>query len=993
MTLLATILQRLGYIDSQGWVAADEFDRVTGPVGALRRARSTMGVQGAFGTWQVATSPRGRRFVPLLYVASAPDAEAARTLVHRRVWSQGLVPLLIICTPEHVFISEGYGFSHDNWERSVTRIDASLLESDSDALVTSVLDRFSARRLLSSIAWRDYAINPGDRVDQRLLSTLEALSKRLSRQSGASARSANALIGRFLYFYILHDRSLVDERWLGQFQAQTAFTDRGGGLSASLVWRVFDALDELLNGTIFPLSESERAQFSDTDVQLLRDCIKLGDELKEGSVQLRFLDFDLSSLQTETLSAIYEQFLESEDPSSKRQDGVFYTPPYLADFVLDRVEDVIGIVAGKRVIDCTAGSGVFVVGAYRRMIEASLQESGLNILPAAQLRDILLRSIFAIEKNPSAHAVTAFSLYLTMLDYVDPTDIRSCLYGEAAQPLFPPLNKANILCGDFFAIDPPASEDARYDIALGNPPWQSLEDVTSSQELTTEAGMKVDGEEAAEHAVWLVLDKYLRKDGIAAQVVPTKSLVSPSAKRFPLHLANTMDVIGVVNLTHLRYVLFAHARQAASVLLVRNKAPTASSQTWVFSPTRAHLPGPVESSGPWMIGYDASQVQHFQQRLLAEGGERWFEAIMLRPVDRHIRQYMSDRVGLGHVLSLGDFLKAHGMEIKKGGSPAQTGLKSEDICGADKFKGNDFRKRDGVESIAINVQGELVRGDRPVGLACDWEHRAHNEFHRRFSGNVLLIPRSMRDLAYASAPLAFNSSVNAVFFSALPLTDSERQAHRRVLMGLGRYLESGLARYLIAITGRLWMLDRTRLEKNDLLDIPVPFQDLDDPLIDMVLDEDAWVASAHLMERFGLSGALADAVNEYGLFRNGFEDGQVPTSFSRRPTEEDLLAYKKALEAALRPVSDGQPEVRVVEQEDRLSPYRVAISLSAGTKAGDPLSGSADIADLSRSMQLRYNPSQTFLEIRKPAEKFRWTVESAYTDGATIIQALMEDAA
>lgn len=994
MILLQTILERLGYTSSRGWLPAEDFERVTGPVGALRRARNSMGVQGAFGSWQVvAGSPTRQRFVPLLYVASAADAEAARTLVHRRVWSQGLVPLLIICTPEQVFVSEGYGFSHNNWEQSVVRIDRSMLDSARDADVLAVLDRFSAHRLYSSIAWRDYAINPSARVDQRLLSTLEALSKRLSRQSGASVRSANALIGRFLYFYILHDRALVDERWLTQFEAQNAFTQRNEELSASLVWKVFDALDHLLNGTIFPLSKDERAQFSDADVQLLRDCIKLGDDLKEGSVQLHFFDFDLSSLQTETLSAIYEQFLETEDPTSKRQEGVFYTPPYLADFVLDRVEDVVQITAGRRVIDCTAGSGVFVVGAYRRMIESQLHDKMRSVMPAAELREVLLKSIFAIEKNPSAHAVTAFSLYLTMLDYVDPADIEKCLYGKASQPLFPPLAKKNIFCNDFFAAPPPVLEAERYDIALGNPPWQSLSEVTNSQELTAEANSRVDSEEAAEHAVWLVLDRYLRKGGVAAQVVPTKSLVSPSAKRFPLHLAQMTEVIGVVNLTHLRYVLFAHARQAASVLLLRNNPPKASSQTWVFSPTRAHLPGPVESSGPWMIGYDVSQVQHFQQRTLAEGGDRWFEAVMLRPVDRHIRQYMSDRVALGKALSLGQFLRTYGMEIRKGGSPAQTGLESTEICGADKFKDNDFRKRAGVEPIYVNEQTELIQRLRPAGLAPGWEEGAQSQFHRRFSGHVLLIPRSMQDLAYASEPLAFNSSVNSIFFSSPPSDRKERDDHRRVLMALGRYLDSEVARYLIAITGRLWMLDRTRLEKNDLLDIPLPFLSPDDSLIDDVFNEGAEIMTARLMERFGLSGALSDAVREYGQFRKRFEDGQVPPTFSRRPTDNDLSAYGNALAIVLRPISEGMVGVRIAEQSDGLTPYRVAISLSGHFNSDGLRDSLPEAADFSESMALRYNNEQTMLEIRKPAEKFRWTVESAYTDGAAIIQTLMEEVA
>ncbi|ORE89464.1 hypothetical protein ATO7_06275 [Oceanococcus atlanticus] len=994
MNNLSLLLEILGYDTSRGWLPANEFDQIVGPVSALRRARDHMNVCGAFGTWQTLRRSDGQqRFTPFLFIAEAKDDDTAKTVVHRRVWSQGLAPFLIISTPKYVYISEGYHFSHSNWEQSVKRVQWEQLKSGVDSNDRKVLTRFAANRLLSSVAWRDFTINPSSRVDRRLLSTLEALSCHVTQQSGVSARSANTLIGRFLYFYILHDRALIDEGWLAKFGAESAFTQRNDNLNTKMAWEVFDELDKLLNGSIFPLTKGERSQFSDADVRLLRDCIKLGDEPYGSLRQLNFFDFDLSCLQTETLSAIYEQFLKTEDAEKKRTEGVFYTPPFLADFVLDRVEDAVELNDSKRIIDCTAGSGVFVVGAYRRIIESLLQKKRETYLSAAKLRDTLTGSVFAIEKNPSAHAVTSFSLYLTMLDYVAPRELNDCLHGQAEEPLFPHLAKHNIICSDFFTTSPPQNESQRFDIAIGNPPWQKLAEVTSAEGIknTTRFEAQVDANEAAEHAVWLLLDKYLRKDGIAAQVVPTKSLVSPSAKRFPLQLAQKVEVIGVVNLTHLRYQLFKNARQAASVVILRNNEPAQSSTAWVLSPTRAHLPGPTDLGAPWMIPYDPSQIQKVHQRTLAKGGSSWFESIMLRPIDRHIRRYVADIVELNRVCSLKGFLEAHKLNLARGGSPAQTGLTAAAICGADKNSANDFRKFEGIHFISPLRQRTTIPELPYSGLASDWQKSINQAFIRRFSGHVLIIPRSLQGIAYVRAPLAFNSSLNALYFKKYPLTHEESGYQERVLTAIGRYLESDVAQYLIAITGRLWMLDRTRLEKNDLLNIPLPFKDIDDELINLLHDEDQDRLSMALLKRFGFSQSMTEVVLEYSKFRKSFEDGQVPVFFASSPTNQDFSAYKNALSRALRSLCDESIDIHISPINAETNTYRVSIQLDEKSDSRFFVSRQAGTADFFECSALEHNDAQTSVELVKPAEKFRWTIESAYTDGAKIIQTFLEE--
>ena len=996
--MIELLLEALDFRSSRGWVAASNFDSIAGPIGMLRAAKTRMNVTGAFGLWQTGIgSMKCARYLPLLYVASAENATEART-IHSQVWSQGLVPLLIIVAPNAVYISEGFQFSYDNWLSTVVEISRerliAFIEGKADE---PVLRRVHASRLLSALSWRDFALNPSARVDRRLLSTLKSLSKRLSAHSGASIQASNALIGRFLYFYILRDRGLLTDQWLSRYGSLCIFETRSSELTTAKVWPVFDALDDMLNGTIFPVAKQERDSFSDEDLQLLRDCIKLGDKLQGEGAQLSFFDFSLDSIQTETLSAIYEQFLETEGSDEKRQNGVFYTPPFLVDFILDRVEDEAPLTKNTRVIDCTAGSGVFIVGAYRRIIESELRQTRGDTLPANKLREILTECIFGVEKNSSAHAVAAFSLYLTMLDYVEPLDIDACLTGIATIPLFPPLSGQNLICADVFSLRVPDISTRRFDVLVGNPPWQHVREITSLHSHLEDAyESRVDSGESAEYAVWWAAENFLEPGGIAALVLPTKSLVGPSAKRFPGALATELELIGVANFSHLRYGLFSHARQAACMLMVRGMRPRRRANFWTYSPTRAHLLGPVESE-PWLITFDSSQVETNRQHdlLPTNDEDAWFNLIMLRPVDRYIKRYLLDSVQVGRVDSFDKLLRRTGAELKKGGSPIQTNLPAQVLYGADKHKENDVRIAPGV-SMLNNYGQQNLSLDTSESYDRSWLKGTDERFVRRFSGECLLIPRSMVDLAYAKFPVAFNSSINAIFFTDEPFNEEEAKKRRSLLIALGIFFESDVARYLFALIGRLWILDRTRLEKNDLLSLPVPFEGVDDPFVDIFLKADEVARTGLVCDRFNLSDLLRSAVEEYVQFRRGFEDGQVPKEYRYMPPGQSIEHYRAALAFVLRPILNDAKDIDIVVSNVEASSDRYTVQISLSTDDGSYFSNvegsGAEIVSeqLANGAALHFVPHESRVMLVKPSEKFRWTVESAFSDGKRVIKELME---
>jgi len=76
------------------------------------------------------------------------------------------------------------------------------------------------------------------------------------------------------------------------------------------------------------------------------------------------------------------------------------------------------------ILDPACGSGVFLVRAYQRLV-AAWKRDYINEQPAAQdLSTILTSSIFGIDKELNAIQIAAFSLYLTMLDYLGNKEIE-----------------------------------------------------------------------------------------------------------------------------------------------------------------------------------------------------------------------------------------------------------------------------------------------------------------------------------------------------------------------------------------------------------------------------------------------------------------------------------------------------------------------------------------------------------------------------------------
>ncbi len=121
----------------------------------------------------------------------------------------------------------------------------------------------------------------------------------------------------------------------------------------------------------------------------------------------------------ELLSGLYESFLS---PDEQARTGAYYTPRHLAMLTVDQALATSKDPLSETIFDGACGSGILLTTAYRRLI--ALRESReKRQLEFKERRDLLVQRIFGSDINHMACRVTAFSLYLSLLEGLNPADI------------------------------------------------------------------------------------------------------------------------------------------------------------------------------------------------------------------------------------------------------------------------------------------------------------------------------------------------------------------------------------------------------------------------------------------------------------------------------------------------------------------------------------------------------------------------------------------
>ena len=460
--LLSTLLNELNYEQSPHFRSdVSEFEPETAH---LFRAARDAGVSGIY-VFQASPALSQKVIVdrPAVYVAQATDLKQARS-IHRSLWNLFYAPYVIVLLPHQVRVYTGFQYSVQDPNKGF------LDEFPLDDL-RLLLAEFSSEAIDTGHIWQKgkykNQLDEQERVDKRLLMNLRQLGKELKKH-GLDSSVAHALIGKYVYIRYLWDRGILTEAWLQEqhIEKESIFSRAA---TADGLSRLIAALEERFNGKIFPIDFTQANAPNDLHVQLTASVF-LGDKtVREDKnkiirqLHLSFQAYNFAYIPIEILSDVYEQFIEDA-----RKKGAIYTPEILADYLLSEVSSVKPLTEETKILDPACGSGIFLVLAYRRLIEAELAKSGKSTLSDKKLK-ALLSNIYGVERELDACYVAEFSLILTLLNYVDPHELQKIEFH------FPALHNTTIFHSDFFDIEGTHykaqfwRQGLTFDMIIGNP--------------------------------------------------------------------------------------------------------------------------------------------------------------------------------------------------------------------------------------------------------------------------------------------------------------------------------------------------------------------------------------------------------------------------------------------------------------------------------------------------------------------------------------------
>ncbi len=443
-----------------------------------------------------------------------------------------------------------------------------------------------------------------NRADKSLIRDLKTVRQELigAGLSGKQTRFAHALIGRSIFIRYLEDRGILTEKYFLEVARQKAgWTDllrnpisKGGFdfsddetfyprvlVDKNFTYALFRKLARDFNGDMFPDVDDEEQIVGQKHLMLIQNLI-YGDAGVQKKLFFYSYRFDIVPL--DLISSIYEDFYhgstsDDEKNSKARQSGAYYTPSVLVEFVLSRILTPDVLRKTPRVMDPACGSGIFLVEAFRRIVRYKWHEKK-QPLTFEELKDILQEQIAGIEVNDEAARITAFSLYLSMLHYLDPPAIdRQIKMGNRLPNLVATTSRS---ANHFHCIFPGNAFDVRLiesnflwkkrfgkecaDVVVGNPPWgapgtKADEETKAQQKILLDwcksNNKPIGDKESSQAFLWRALD-FLKNNGKAGMLVSAGVLFkhNTTTQAFRKQWLDCVRLDEVFNLSHVRKFFF-----------------------------------------------------------------------------------------------------------------------------------------------------------------------------------------------------------------------------------------------------------------------------------------------------------------------------------------------------------------------------------------------------------------------------------------------------
>ncbi len=355
--------------------------------------------------------------------------------------------------------------------------------------------------------------------------------------------------------------------------------------------------------------------------------------------ELENSDYLFNIIPVEILGYAYEQFLGKviritaghrakieEKPEVRKAGGVFYTPKYIVDYI---VQNTVGkILDGKtaeqvskiKILDPACGSGSFLLGAYDFLLKwhinyyskkskgnKSAQLTPQGNLTSSVKKQILINNIFGVDLDEQAVEVTKLSLLLKCLEGETNASItqQMTMFKERVLPNLDNNIKAgnSLVDVDFYESQLDFGEEKKikpfsysknfqhvfkqggFDVVMGNPPYVDYRlldaaTVTYLQQKFSSTQVK---EKWSLYIPFIQLSgNIIKENGVSAMIVPNTFLSADFGLKLRAHLIKERQLLEIIDVSKIKVfgnvgtypvlLFFANAYKSVNSFTIANAA-------------------------------------------------------------------------------------------------------------------------------------------------------------------------------------------------------------------------------------------------------------------------------------------------------------------------------------------------------------------------------------------------------------------------------------
>lgn len=743
-------------------------------------------------------------FVDIKSFSNNDELRRIATIQHK-AWNYRKVILLFAVSDVEIRIYNCYekpAYISENDNINLKLNPAELLRynsTSSDVETLNVLvEIFSRIGVDNGLLWTEQPeirkkIDLQNRIDAYLVKSLINTANALEID-GLNKNIIHSLLMRSLFILFLEDKGAANEAGLYEKikNGCSCYFDILDSKEAT--YRLFEEVQVHFNGNVTPVLPDEKELVIDSHLKLIKKCFIDGNISDNETLFKNWRLFNFEIIQIELLSEIYENFLGE----LRHERGQFYTPYNLVELILSDKLPISSINYNVKILDPACGSGIFLVESYKRLIKRWKKANHTNRISFEDLRNLLVNNIYGIEIDETAIKVAAFSLYLALVDELDPKTLWIETNYQLPYLIFDSEDaniqkQGNNLWRKDTIQEVDTSLFPKVDLVVGNPPFGTNNLPSSIKKYCAKYKF------AAEYVLpFIHKSADFCANGNIALIFNTKVLTNnqETYQNFRRWLFNDNYVEKVYNLSIFRKVkkdfggqLFASAVGPVSIVYFNHAKPNAESETIEYWAPKTYVKSNIVDG----VVIDSSDIKNLP-RIECQNPNSKIWKIALWGNSYSLK--LIEKIGKK---TLKDFFKDKNIQCK-------TGLNG------------DKKKQEFTPSHIIQTN----RIDRYY-TACNNAIHPNNKSFRNIDKSLFVPPfilfkegQKDNEIACSLFHEEYYCATGAYVINGTDFSLDDKKV-------LVSYLNSDIAKFFLFLTTSTWGIERERVLLKELLELPSPF--------------------------------------------------------------------------------------------------------------------------------------------------------------------------